>query len=300
MVDVNKILRDYEKAKHRGKDKEKKEKKDSVDANGVSHFELEVGDNLVRFLPIKGSDFYYQEYLMHFKVGPKLRAVTCLKTFGEACPVCEEARRLWKEGTKESKALAKSMSAKEKYFSNVINMNDQKGIQVFNYGVGIRNDISKYFGNTDYGDVTNMDTGRNLTITKITGADWSDTKYEVVPRIQVSPVPMEALDLCHDLKAMISAPTREQILDIMSGKEQVKAYSAATLSREEAKVYTTDPVDASEEGDIQEQPTEPVVTLGKPVDTSVVTPVVTNVVTPVAGNADLMTTLMAIKNKNKA
>ena len=76
--------------------------------NGTNVFyQLQDGENIVRILPaVDEEEAFHAEAHMHYvTVEGKTRGVTCMKQYGETCPICDLYRDLWK--THESAGLTR-------------------------------------------------------------------------------------------------------------------------------------------------------------------------------------------------
>jgi hypothetical protein len=62
---------------------------------------LDRDDERGRCVP--GSLTYYRPYYVHRNIGSEKETVTCLKTWGEPCPICEYVEQRRKEGSEEAK-----------------------------------------------------------------------------------------------------------------------------------------------------------------------------------------------------
>jgi len=117
----------------------------SVDGE-VQFYQPSVGKNAINIIPFEiksknhplvkqgqmevGDLDYCLDVWTHRSVGPTESSVICLKkTFGKACPICEESEKLKKAGKDNE---AKSLVAKRRVFYNIEDIRKKPGeIQVF-------------------------------------------------------------------------------------------------------------------------------------------------------------------------
>ena len=79
----------------------------------------EDGESNIRIVSTPDGD-PFKERFFHYNVG-EARSFLCPKrNFGDNCPVCDFANKLWNEGTEESKKQAKDLFAKQRFFSPVL------------------------------------------------------------------------------------------------------------------------------------------------------------------------------------
>jgi hypothetical protein len=102
------------------------------------------------------------------------------------CPVCDLTGDLWK-GDKASKALAKELGLRKAFWMNIIVRGDDKaGPKIFTPGVKIFTAIQSIISDPDYGDITDLADGLDITVER-SGTGF-ETEYSVTPRRKSSPV----------------------------------------------------------------------------------------------------------------
>ena len=157
-------------------------------------FELKDGDNMVRILPpsieylAETVDYISYEYLMHYQLGIEgnKTAEVCPKTADrkQRCPICEAVAKLYRLNTPEDKALASQIRAKKRYLFNIIDLNDkEKGIQILEVGPKIYEALVVFITNSKWGDLLDLDKGRDVCITKVNSNESQSrfTEYSVAP-----------------------------------------------------------------------------------------------------------------------
>jgi len=125
------------------------------------------GDQDIRIVPTEDGD-PFKVYHFHYNLGEGARGgVLCPKRqFGENCPICDFASKLWQEGTDDSKKMAKSLFVRQRFFSPVIDRdNEEAGVRIWGYGKTIYETLLGLVLNPDYGDITDVDNGVDFTLT---------------------------------------------------------------------------------------------------------------------------------------
>ena len=125
------------------------------------------GDQDIRIVPTEDGD-PFKVYHFHYNLGEGARGgVLCPKRqFGENCPICDFASKLWQEGTDDSKKMAKSLFVRQRFFSPVIDRdNEEAGVRIWGYGKTIYETLLGLVLNPDYGDITDVDAGVDFTLT---------------------------------------------------------------------------------------------------------------------------------------
>jgi len=133
-------------------------------------FKPDEGETTIRIVPTKDGD-PLKEMFFHYNVGQHRGGIVCPKrNFGEACPICEFASALWREGTDkndtETKNLAKSLFVRTRYFSPVlVRGREEEGIKIYGYGKQAYELLLGYILDPEYGDITDAKEGTDIALT---------------------------------------------------------------------------------------------------------------------------------------
>jgi len=125
------------------------------------------GDQDIRLVPTEDGD-PFKVFHFHYNLGEAARGgLLCpQRQFGDNCPICDFASKLWKEGTDESKKMAKGLFVRQRFFTPVlVRGEDEDGIRVWAYGKTIYETLLGLVLNPDYGDITDVDNGVDFTLT---------------------------------------------------------------------------------------------------------------------------------------
>ena len=123
--------------------------------------------------------------------------------FGDADPIQELITQLRNEGTKESYELAKKLYPKMRCYAPVVVRGEEdKGVRMWGYGKMAYESLLNLVLNPEYGDITDVEQGTDLTINygKPPGASFPQTK--ITPRRRSSALCDEAVggeDRCAEL-----------------------------------------------------------------------------------------------------
>jgi hypothetical protein len=130
----------------------------------------EYGENLIRILPPKGDGLFYKKVGVHYKlVGSGMEFCPSL-TEGHRCPICEVVNGLRKMQTPGASGLVKRLAVVERYLMNIIVLNGpEKHIMQYFAPKTVRLELLKIVLDPDYGDITDLETGRNVVIEKEQG-----------------------------------------------------------------------------------------------------------------------------------
>jgi hypothetical protein len=206
----------------------------SRQAGGFKYWNPKPGKNRVRFMPpwtVQGpnANQFWREIYVHWGVGTdedNAQSFACpVKTPhgpGGSCPVCHYVEQLRATKAPEDAELANQMRAKQRFYSNIVDLDDptysdkdvqewkarqddktrecpfKEGdtkVQVFSYGPMIYKDLLDVF--CDQGiDITDLNTGHDVVITR--EGSGRETKYRTRP----------------DFNATVFAPRGRQISDV--------------------------------------------------------------------------------------
>lgn len=188
---------------------------------------LEKGKNIRRILPPKGdSDVFYSEGYMHFSLGADGKtAVTCLSTFNKKCPICDHLASIKSSTLKEDKAMLKDCRKVKRVYISVLNRDDSSDEEVpkiLPIGPMILKQIIEIICDPDYGDITDFNEGRDVTITK--SGSGMETEYSTLAKpktsITTESYTEEELDeLLPDLDSMFVEKSAAELEAILNGEE---------------------------------------------------------------------------------
>ncbi len=131
-------------------------------------FTLKDGINKIRLLPLDNGLFFYETKVYYIdKKKPKLFDQIAFSpaspAFGEEDPILDLATELRREG---NSVLAEKISPSTRYFSIVlVRGRETEGPLYWGYGQKTLMEISALFESGDWGDITDLQNGTDLTIT---------------------------------------------------------------------------------------------------------------------------------------
>jgi hypothetical protein len=197
------------------------------------------GEQTIRIVPTADGD-PFRDYWFHYGVGNSPGFLSPKRNFGEEDPLDAFVRSMWKENTDESIKMAKDLGAKQRFFCPVIVRGEEAaGARVWGFSKTVYEDIIRLILNPEYGDITDVDTGIDLTITygKKPGETYPRTK--VTPKRRSSPLAPSAeqitgvLDGVPDLDALFERKSPEQVQIILDeflmGEDGSEDFSRETV-----------------------------------------------------------------------
>jgi len=187
----------------------------SNDGGGGKFWRPVEGEQTIRIIaPSDGDPF--RDYWFHYNVGDAPGFLSPKKNFGEDCPLDTFVRQLWKEGTDESKRMAKKLSARQRFFAPVVVRGEEaEGAKIWGFGKRAYETLLGLVLNPEYGDITDPETGIDLVVhyDKPAGAAFPETK--ITPRRKSS--------LLHD-----DANRARELMDSVPNTEELFAASRKT------------------------------------------------------------------------
>lgn len=163
-------------------------KKQTELSEGTSDYKfdkLKDGKNVRRILPPKGDrTMFYSEGYLHFGLGPEGKdTATCLSTFGEKCPICEYLESIKNSKNAEDKEFFQRARRVKRIYLNVLNRDstsEEETPVVLPVGNMVLKQVVDIICDPDYGDITDFNEGRDITITR--SGKGMNTKYSVIAK----------------------------------------------------------------------------------------------------------------------
>jgi hypothetical protein len=124
----------------------------------------------------------FKELMFYYNI-PGQRGLLAPSQFGKRDPIQELIDKLRNEGTKESYEMAKKLYPKMRVYAPVIVRGEEdKGVQIWSFGKLVYQALLSLMMDEDYGDITDLKTGTDITVTcsKAPGQQWAKT--EVLPK----------------------------------------------------------------------------------------------------------------------
>lgn len=143
----------------------------------------------VRLMSFKDNDGQPFKELMFYYNIPGQRGLLAPSQFGKRDPIQELIDKLRNEGTKESYEMAKKLYPKMRVYAPVIVRGEEdKGVQIWSFGKLVYQALLSLMMDEDYGDITDLTDGTDITITctKAPGQQWAKT--EVLAKRKSSPL----------------------------------------------------------------------------------------------------------------
>ena len=174
--------------------KQRKAALDNRGGNRDTFWRPQDGEQCIRIVPTADGD-PFKDFWFHYNVGTNPGFLSPKKNFGESDPLDDFVRKLFNEGTEESIKMAKSLMARQRFFSPVlVRGEEEKGVRIWGYGKMVYEQLLNLVLNPEYGDITDTETGTDLVLHygKPQGASFPQTK--LTPRRRSSVLCDDAVD----------------------------------------------------------------------------------------------------------
>jgi len=163
------------------------------------------GKTVIRILPYQyNKEYPFVEMLFHYGMGKK--SYLSPSTYGKPDPVVEFSDKLKKSGNTDDWKLGKKMEPKLRIYAPVLVRGEEKdGVKFWGFGKQIYQEILSFIDDADYGDITDLKSGRDLVVEFLEPKDAGNTFGKVSIRVKpnVSPVT--------DEKEVLEAVTKGQV-----------------------------------------------------------------------------------------
>ena len=170
------------------------------------------GKHQVRIVPYKFSpENPFIELFFHYNINNK--TYLSPSSFGRPDPIVEFAEKLKRMGDKEDWKAAKKMEPKLRTFVPVLVRGEEsEGVKFWGFGKTVYQEILGYIADPDYGDITDPNNGRDITI-EYTSAEDAGTSYPVTTiRVKPNVTPLAG----EDTQIQNFMETQSNITDIYS------------------------------------------------------------------------------------
>ena len=167
------------------------------------------GDQTIRIVPTADGD-PFKEFWFHYNVGKNAGFLSPKKNFGEDDPLDSFVRQLFNEGTEDSIKMAKSLMARQRFFSPVIVRGEEdKGVRIWGYGKTVYEQLLSLVLNPEYGDITDPETGTDLGLNYGKPAGMAFPQTKLMPSRRTSAI-------CPDISAAECAELLATVPDFTS------------------------------------------------------------------------------------
>jgi hypothetical protein len=143
----------------------------------------EEGKQVIRLVPyIHDRDWPFRELSFYYDLAK--RTIISPSSFGQPDPILEQAEALERTGDSDDWKFARKIKPKLRTYAPVlVRGKESEGVKFWGFGKTVYNELLKTIDDPDYGDITDLKTGRDITIEYVKPDDGSypKTTFRVKP-----------------------------------------------------------------------------------------------------------------------
>lgn len=150
----------------------------------------EVGSQVIRIVPYKfDPSFPFIELYFHYEINKK--TYLSPTSFGKPDPIAEFADKLKETGDTDDWKMGNKLSPKMRtYVPVLVRGKENEGVKFWGFGKTVYHELLSLMDDSDYGDITSLKDGRDITVIfktpEETGKTWPETSIRAKPN--TSPV----------------------------------------------------------------------------------------------------------------
>jgi hypothetical protein len=182
-----------------------------------------AGKQIIRIVPYKfNKDNPFVELFFHYGVNGKTYLSPV--SFGRPDPIVEFAEKLRRTGDSDNWRAARKMEPKLRTCAPVVVRGEEsEGVRWWGFGKTVYEDLLGYIADPDYGDITDPEEGRDITIETIPSSEAGTTYPKTNVRIKPKHSPLSAnddqaagwLDNQKDIKEIYPELTYDELKEVL-------------------------------------------------------------------------------------
>lgn len=183
------------------------------------------GKHQIRIVPYKfNKENPFIELYFHYNINN--RTYLSPISFGRPDPIVKFADKLKRLGDKEDYQTARKLYPKLRTFAPVLVRGEEgEGVRFWGFGKTVYQEILGYIADSDYGDITDIESGRDIVVELISAED-AGTSYPMT-NIRVKPKETRLMEKDEEIKKMIESQVEitevyselsyDELKDILNG-----------------------------------------------------------------------------------
>lgn len=228
--------------------------------NGTSVFwKPDEGTHTIRVVD-PGTGDPFRDFYLHYNVGKNFGFLCPKRNFGDECPVCEFASKLWTEGNEDEKNQAKKLFVKQRFYTTIVVRGEEDtGAKLWSHGKEVFENLLRVAVNTEeYGDITDVKDGTDFTVEYKTPEGASFPKTSLTPKRKTSPLAgskkeVDAiLENVPNVDEILERKTTEQVEKMLNEWLHSDKESEGKPEKEYNKPTTTQKKDDSKDKSVDE------------------------------------------------
>jgi len=166
------------------------------------------GKQQIRMLPYSFNESNpFIELFFHYDFGGK--NILSPKTFGESDPLIDFANQLRNTGNRDDWNLSKKLFPKMRtYVPVIVRGEEDEGVKFWGFGKTVYQELLAFFADPDYGDLTDILNGRDITVEFKTAKELGKNYPETYIRVKPNQTPLsESKEFLEKCKDQVELPT---------------------------------------------------------------------------------------------
>ncbi len=150
----------------------------------------EPGEHQIRIVPyVHNLSNPFLELYFHYNLGK--RSILSPVSFGRPDPIVNFAEKMKQTGEKEDWIMGRKLEPKMRTFVPIIiRGQENEGVKFWGFGKQLYQELLAFFADPDYGDLSDLKTGRDIVVTvkspEETGRDYTETTIRIKPKETVA------------------------------------------------------------------------------------------------------------------
>ena len=197
----------------------------------------EPGKQTIRIVPYQfNKDNPFIELFFHYGLNGK----TFLSpvTHGEPDPVVEFAEKLKATGNRDDWQMSRKLEPKMRtYVPVIVRGQESEGVKLWGFGKTVYQELLSFIADPDYGDITDLNSGRDVTVEFMTAAELGKQYPQTTIRIKPNQTP--ATDNKDVAEAIMNGQKDANDIFKKVSYDELKEQLAIWLNPEESETETT-------------------------------------------------------------
>lgn len=182
-----------------------------------------AGKTVVRIVPYQyDKDNCFLELYFHYNISKK--NPLSLETFHEDDPIVEFSEKLKNSGDTDDWKLGKKLEPKLRtYVPIIVRGKEKEGVKFWGFGKELYKEILNIITDPDYGDITDLEKGRDITVEFLTakeaGNSYGEVSIRVKPNTSPATTDSNVLEMINEKQSNIydvyKKPTYKELEEIL-------------------------------------------------------------------------------------
>lgn len=206
------------------------------------------GTQVIRIVPYIHSEDDFPFIELYFDYEVTSRSTLSPITYGRPDPIAEFAEKLKATNNSDDYKMGKKIEPKERYFAQVIVRGEEnEGVKFWGFGKTVYLELLKYIADPDYGDITDLENGRDITVEfkkpEDTGKSYPTTEIRMKPNTSAVGSGKQILDAIKNQRKIgeiYAEPTYDELADKLKKYLNPEDEEAETVDQTPATTKTPD------------------------------------------------------------